>query len=39
MPDSPHCALELVEIPGPSSTGFNTAGASMRFEANSWREP
>jgi len=38
MPDSPHCALELVEMPGPSSTGFNTAGASI-LATNSCRLP
>ena len=39
MPASPHCALELVEMPGPSSTGFSTAGASMRFEVKTWFGP
>ena len=36
MAASPHCAVEFVEMPGASSTGFNTAGASMRFEVNCW---
>src|SRR6187401_835372 len=36
---SPHCAVALVETPGASSTGFNTVGASMRFDANCCRAP
>jgi hypothetical protein len=36
MPDSPHCALELVEMPGPSSTGFNTG---RRLDALRTRTP
>ena len=29
MAASPHCAVEFVETPGASSTGFSTAGASI----------